>query len=590
MKHTIQKLSAVELENQLEVIVRFLETVHPSLKNSDGYRPSVELRPLVRGVPKDSKDYFPLKWSLNIWDLSEETITRIRKFLSRHNGQQTCLFYSVFTYNNKKEVHTKEGVPAKSGKITSAAALYAEELALDFDHIGFEEYTKLVDRFEELGIYALWTFSGHGYQAHILLDRPLEDKELLKKFVYKFRSKGFNCDAKCVDPARIMRLPGTFNNKCFVEDEYASERISPPKCVLVQEAFERYNLDYILEKLNSLPTVSIEDEKAYRNVSAEQLEISTFSQSSSEVSPVPGADEISLKRLEYPYITKFELPSPLAKMLSNTPKGYRNHALGFMIGFFSKEYKLGKKQVKEILEIWSANACSPAYNKTEFEEDFERIYYKYNGLSYDPSLAKKFGSIDFNNIKLTRKNHIHIPHKFFHDFSNLKGKEIRLYLAIKMLEYKKKDTTQEALSKELGISERALRPSLQNLIKRGHCFQRKGNSRQGIPNTYHSSHLISAEDGYTTFPAGEIKLYLNDLCEQTDRTRANGELVLYLFFCWKFYTKEFFMSQSNLGKKTGLTQQAISQIIARLQEREYIEVKKIRRGSLLEYCEYRMLM
>lgn len=590
MKHTIQKLSAVELESQLEDIVRFLETVHPSLKTLNGYRPSVELRPLVRGISKDSKDYFPLKWSLNIWDLSEETIARLRNFLSRHNGQQTCLFYSVFTYNNKKEVHTKEGIPAKSGKITSAAALYAEELALDFDHIGFEEYKKLVDRFEELGINALWMFSGHGYQAHVLLDQPLDDKELLKKFVYKFRSKGFNCDAKCVDPARIMRLPGTFNNKCFVEDEYISERNSPPKCIVVKETFERYSLDYILEKLDSLPTVSQEDENAYRKASTEQLDISAFTQSDSEVSSVSVSDEISLKRLEYPYITKFELPSPLVKMLSNTPKGYRNHALGFMIGFFSNQYKLGKNQIKEILGIWSANACSPAYNKHEFEEDFERIYYKYNGLSYDSSLAKKFGKIDFDNIKLERKNHIHIPHKFFNDFSNLKGKEIRLYLAIKMLEYKKKETTQETLSKLLGISERALRPSLQNLIKRGHCFQKKGNSRQGIPNTYHSSHLISAEDGYTTFPAGEIKLYLNELCEQTDRTRANGELVLYLFFCWKFYTKEFFMSQANLGKNTGLTQQAISQIISRLQEREYIEVNKIRKGSFLEYCEYRLLM
>lgn len=587
MKHTSRKLTADDIENQLKGIVRFLNSVHPDLKSSNGFRPSVELRPIVRGVSKESKDYFPLTWSLNIWDLSDETIDRIRNFLNRHNGQQTCLFYSVFTYDNKKKVHTKEGIRAKSGKITTASALFTEELALDFDNIDFDEYTELVDRFEDLGIYALWTFSGHGYQAHILLNQPLDDKELLKKFVYKFRSKGFNCDPQCTDAARIMRLPGTFNNKCFADEAYASESVSPPKCVVVQETDERFNLDDILEKLDSLPTVSKEDEAAFLDASVNSSITTPVSSPDFDLSDAQ--DDITLKRIEYPYISEFEIPMALEKMLAYTPKGHRNNALGFMIRFLKNQYKLSKKQIYEILEIWSENACVPAYEKEEFQEDFKRIYYNYKGLPYDSSLAKEFGNINFDEIKLRQKNLIHIPNKFFLDFSNLKGKEVRLYLAIKMLEHIEEPTTQEALSKLLGISDRALRPSVQSLIKSGHCFQKKGNSRQGIPNTYHSSHLISSQEGYMSFTFNDISAYVRELCEQTDRTRANGELVLYLFFRWKFYSGEIYMSQANLGKNTGLTQPAISQVITRLQERYFIKVKKIRHSSFLESCEYTLL-
>lgn len=83
---------------------------------------------------------------------------------------------------------------------------------------------------------------------------------------------------------------------------------------------------------------------------------------------------------------------------------------------------------------------------------------------------------------------------------------------------------------------------------------------------------------------------MNELCEQTERTRANGELVLYLFFCWKFYSGDIYMSQSKLGKHTGLTQQAISQVVTRLQERYFIKVKKVRHSSFLESCEYTLLI
>ena len=217
-----------------------------------------------------------------------------------------------------------------------------------------------------------------------------------------------------------MRLPGTINNKCFQDETYAAERENPPVCSITQDSRERYALEDIMEKLDKLPTLSVEDEKAYLGLSAP-------SAAEKEETPAPKAsakskqdvfpEEITLRKIEYAHLSQYDLPSPVEKMLAYTPKGYRNSALGFMIKFFKTQYKMGKAAIFETLELWSREACEPAYDPKEFTDDFARLYYQYNGLGYDPALARMFGIIDFENLILLRKKDIHIPQKFFRAFS-----------------------------------------------------------------------------------------------------------------------------------------------------------------------------
>jgi len=576
-----KRLTAEELEQQLETIVSFLKSVHPSLLNKDGYKPCVELRPIPRGMTKDDKNYYALTWSLNIWSLDDAAIERIRNFLMRHNGKTTCLFYSVFTYDNSIKV-MKNGRETKADKITSSAALAAEEIALDFDNISEDGYIELVDRFEDLGIQALWTSSGHGYQAHILLDAPLGDKDLLKQAVYTFRSKGFNCDAHCVDPARVMRLPGTFNNKCFKEAKYAAEQKDPPLCEVMMESTERYCFSEIMDMLNTLPTVSIEDEAALLALKAPQRKTVV------EVPPV-GDDVVTLKRIEYPHLSKFELPDAVYKMLGRTPEGYRNKALGFMINFFRTQYKMGKTQIYETLELWGREACSPAYEPDEFASDFRRIYYRYKGLPYDAALAKKFGAIDFDVVRLRKKSHIYIPHAFFQDLNKLSGSEVRAYLGIKLLEHVDKPTDYAGIAKVLGISDRAVKPAIQSLMKSGHCYCKKGVKRMKIPNTYHSSHIAPQSEGYMSFTYNDIRAYVRELCDLGGRNRAGGALKLFLFFRWKFYSGDVFMSQKNLGKYLNLAQNSISDIVYGLEERDFIHIHKKQISPFQSSCVYELL-
>lgn len=580
-----KRLSAEQLEEQALTILRFLKSVHPGLMADNGFRPSVELRPIPRG-----EKTFMLTKSLVIWDLSEKTEKRLRTFLERHNGQATCLYYSVFTYDNNKQTLTSKGTPAKPGKITVANAISAEEIALDFDGIGFEEYIELSEAFEDLGIFAYWVGTGHGYHAHILLNEALSDKDLLKRFVYKFRSKGFFCDSACIDPARIMRLPGTFNNKCFADEDYAHERDNPPYCVVVQESEERYGLDELMEKLDSLPTVSKEDEDAYLGVAVTPSKATSAAgekePESVSCDPVP-ADGITVRKIEYVHLARFDLPPAVEKMLAYTPKGLRNKALGFMVGFFKQQYKMGMKLILETLELWRKEACVPAYDPKEFRDDFARFYER--SLKYDPALAKQYGAIDFKGLIQLRKREIHIPQKFFEDFAKLDGKEVRAYLAIKMLEHVEEPTTQENIANTLGISDRALRPTIQSLTKGRHCYMKKGNARAGVPTTYHTNRINSSHKGYLTIGYNDIRAYLTELCEQSGRTRATGELKLHLYMHWKFSNKECFMSQENLGKNIGAEQNSISVMVYRLQEKHFIKIEKIQQSAFLESCIYTLL-
>ena len=237
------RIDQEQLSQQHQTIIEFLSTVHPFLLTGKDKIPCVEIRPLSRGVTE--YDY-NLSRSLNLWDLSEKSVERLYKFLELHNGEPYCLYYSVYAYDYDKETYTKTGKKAQKGKITSSAALFTQEIVLDFDHIGEKEWSRLSEYLEQLNIEGIWVKTGHGYQLHILLKQICYDLKLLDKMVEIFRAKGFDCDEACIDSSRIMRLPETFNCKCFADETYHEESAHPPYTQIVQMTQRRYDIEYII--------------------------------------------------------------------------------------------------------------------------------------------------------------------------------------------------------------------------------------------------------------------------------------------------------------------------------------------------------
>ena len=541
-------MKTVNIDNQMKEIIRFLSIVHPSILSDKKNYVCLELRPILR-----TKEYdYGLSKSLNIWNLNDKTIDRLRNFLEEHNGVPCCLYYSVYAFNYDKQSYTKEGKPSQKGKINSENAVYTEEIVLDFDDVSEDEYRSLVDRFEAIGLYGLWVFTGHGYQSHILLNRPLYDKNILFQLVNIFNNKGFNVDTSCTDPARVMRIPYTFNCKCYTDIKYKHEIDSPPFCEIVQETTRRYDIEEITEALKKVP--NIDNESGFNN---------------QEVF------DIQLKKVIYPYIDNYEIPEPIHKMLTDTPVGLRNKTLGFLVRYFKTYLKLSKKQIQDICEIWNKSACEIPYEN--FNEDFSRFYYK-NGLTFDTSLASHFGYIDFQDYIQLQKQYILIPND---TLLECEGKFLRVYLAIKMLEHIEKPTTIDNIAQTLKLTVRAVRTTLLEFSKTNHIYIVKGNRTKGIPNQYFTAKILNFSNGYLKMSFNDARAYIEEL--------GNSELKLYLFMSYKFFSGECYMSQSNIGKNIGLKQNTISEIVQSLKNKYYIKIERIDITEFIYYNNYTLL-
>ncbi len=588
MLHNIYFTEA-DMEAQLKTIVNFLSLVHPELNNNSYQNSCVELRPINRSPEFNMR----LNRSLNLWRLDENSIDRLRDYLFMHNGEPYCMYYSVFGFDYQKEAYTQSGTRAKKGKITTDSALFAYEVVLDFDDISYVEVEALVKRFAAIGIDGIWIFTGHGYQLHILLEEPMLADGSLYKLIYLFRAKGFMCDPTCVDAARLMRLPFTYNCKCFSNEEYDREYNNPPLCKIIKESNKRYTLQSIIDKLMDMPTVSLEDEKFYNAglVTPEEgnvnpLEIGSDLNSNSEL--------ISLSMPEYPsYLIFDDLPEPIVKMLKNTPMGFRNNSLGLLIKYFKQYLLFGKEQIYNILNTWAEYACEPSYNRLDFNNDFERLYQS-GGLNYSSGLAKRFGYIDFENlIQLHRDNKVIISNTVFQNLDVIDGNVLRAYLGVKVLEHgndeNDEDTTPvtiNVLSEITGMSLRNLRRVLLTAKSMNLIYMKQGAKRKGEPSTYHSSQINNSDSGFKALSVNDIDIYLS----QSPRlSLKNNELKLYLFMLYKFYTKDRAMSLKKLGEHIGCHESTVSLAVSTLKKKKYLRIEKIYKDDIIFFNKYTLL-
>lgn len=585
MLHNIY-FTDTELEAQAKTIIGFLRTVHPELNDKTYQTSCIELRPINRS-PKEFN--IRLNRSLNLWRLDEKSIDLLKDYLEKHNGQPYCMYYSVFAFDYGKDAYTKAGKKAIKGKITSDSAMFANEVVLDFDNIDYITFEKCFKALEQVGIEGLWVFTGHGYQMHLLLNESLYEERNLYKLVYLFRAKGFMCDTSCVDSARLMRLPFTYNCKCFTNEEYDEEYNNPPLCKIVKETDKRYSFNEIIDKISSLQTVNPKDEELYLKSLKEVKQ-----QANDNINVQEENGDIVFNRVEYPeYLLLNELPNPIIKMLHDTPLGYRNSALGLLIKYFKQYLLFSKQQIFEVLNIWAAYACDPAYNPLDFEKDFERLYH-IGGMNYSSELAKQFGYIDFENqIQLHRDNKIFISNSIFQSLDFIDGNILRVYLAVKILEHGNnaddeyhEPITINAIADVTGMSLPTLKRILPLTRKLQLLYVKRGSKRDGEPNTYHCNQINNFDAGFKALSVNDLEVYLST----SKRLRlTNSELKLYLFMLYKFYTKDRAMSLKKIGKHIGCAESTVSEMVTSLRKKKYLNVEKIYKDNVVYFNKYTLL-
>ncbi len=557
--------------------LQFLETVHPFITERRSYIPEIlELRPIFRGEKTGKSTYIQ---SYTTWANSEKSLDLLVRFLEKINGRPYCLYYSVFCF-----------IPTLGDgryRINNKNAECTNILVADFDEISEEEFYSRKKKFSQLGLKTLDVFSGHGYQSILLLQEKTEDKNILKKYTNTLLRKGFHVDPAIVDPARIMRMPFSYNCKsCDPRSKYFSASPEIFETSVVNQTTERYDVDDVFARLETLPDVEGSIEPESEKIISNNKPRSRKKMSDEELCQMLENDygkKLENTEIQYAHLLDVDsLPEPVLKMLMGIPEGQRNKVMMFLVPYFRNSLGLSLPKIKEVMHIWGKN-CHPSLDADFVSSEVDRIYgYGFKGKhgAYTKELHFIYGHMPLNKYKKDSK--IIISNEFFDEkYRDISPGSIRIFLALKLAEKEGyKHFSRDDMRKAVGISERTLDRNIRNILRSGYlCKRKKGCVKQkGEKYTYYLNPYFSSVSGFTSVETATVKLMLEEL--------SNGETKLYLYLSrMTDRGRECWASQKYLAQKVGKTQCTISKMTDSLCQKKFIEKNTFRIDDIA-HCEY----
>lgn len=582
---SIKKLSAEEIEQQMEKQLEFLRLVHPFLNEEDYSEVCMEIRPIRR------TSGYPLK-SLNLWQINEKALHFYEKFLNRINGQAVCLYYSVFAFNSQKACYKADGTMYQKGKINNQNAEFTQVLVMDFDGISEKEYKHYKHIFKDLNIETISIFSGHGYQDIILLSERIYDKKILEQFTGLLLQKGFPVDSSIKDPARVMRMPYSFNAKAFDEKNkhhHEKPELIPTKILSWTE--KRYHLEEVFQQLMSLSDKNTGE--PIKDSFEEKTSPSTIKTNSSDNLVENDLEEMNRLLLNelYPLLEGEDIPLPIQRMLYQTREGFRNKVLMFLIPYLRNHLALKVDEIKEIISIW-AGQCEPKLDIPFARMEAERILnYQYTGKlgAYDDDMKKEFGRLDFGELDVyeRNRNRVVIPNQVFRLYDTLSEGAVKIYFAMKAQAYlsPKKAWEQEDIEKFAAVSKATFYRNIKELMKFSLVEKIKGSKKEGTKTTYRLIDPEHLPHGYTLFDAGTIE----NMIHHEYKSLTTGELKLYTYL--SYITRnltETWMSQERIGKEINMPRTTVCYLTGKLEEKQYIDKETYKGEDNKDHCRYRL--
>lgn len=580
---TLSTFNEKQIDNQLNKIVTFLQTIYPFLKEDTWNKCAIELRPLKRD---ENAKYIR---SYNTWRLQQKDKDELRKFLKLINGEGYCIYYSTFAFNYQKEVKTKNGKSMQKGKVNNQNAVFTCILPMDFDDITADEFLKEKEKLQRLGIETMDIFTGHGFQSIILLKKSVYDTEILKKFTTLLMQKGFKVDSNISDAARVMRLPFTFNSKSLdKKNKYYQEgsREVIPVC-MSNETENRYDVVEVFEKLQTMPDIlenqiDISELQTLENIEQKpHLNAEKKAKKIEKKELTYYREQVEINNLAekgtslYPTVPFERLPLAIQKMLMGTKEGIRNDTMLFLIPFLKNTLGLSLEQIINVLTVWG-EVCNPIIDEATINSEVKRLY-RYDIEArygkYTPEMAKVYGYLEFE--KFSKEDKVILPNMLFDNYADLPDNSIRIYLAMHIAK-KKQDISNFTLTQLLeivGVSISTLQKNIKPLLKNQLIIKKRMNRREGEGYEYYVNPYFNTADGFTMIPI--------EVADWLLKTLTGSELKLYIYFvratgnlggnCWE--------SQKELAKHLGKkSQTSLSKLTQRLHDKGVIfkETKCIR--------------
>lgn len=449
-------------------------------------------------------------------------------------------FYTVNeieTYDPPSDKDIYFGVFTRKTKVNGKADNCQDTKVLWVDYDGFKNLTveqkliKVKGRLINANIPkpSIYVNSGHGIHAYWLLsERAGEEAVIISKAI----ARKTNADIRTSEKARVMRLPGTYNNK---------NKSDPVKCEIISAD---YDLIY---------------------------DIGTFKHLFIDVKGVSKTDTPLTITGDRPCITE---------MLSGVPEGERNFALGRITKWLQlKGYT--KIQAREIIKQWNKLNDPPEEESkvtTDFENywhgnykllgclqknpDLQQILYKYCNRP-ECNFAMAIGHIELDNT-------IKYNNRLLNDFSCITGNDLLIYgLLVRHLEGLTTSLLTEKLTsralKKPCMTKKTMLKSIDNLNALGFVEIVTGNRRLGKENLYKALLQGTYGLGYTLATNGAINGCI-------DKRITPGMFRLYvLLLKYAFGKGSCYPSLSTMSKELRTSIYNISMQLNKLEKSDYIK-------------------
>lgn len=618
----ITKLSDVfdskeETKRRVDEIFEFLRVMHPTATEERFHNP-IEIRFLERKETGTVGLH-----SCSLFGLNETSKQFLIEKIEEYGDKSTCMYFSPYKYDYYKECELKKtkrngekyttiGQPMKIKKIN---ALGTQVLAMDFDNMNYATFLTEKERLDALGIETYVTYTGHGFQAFILLDKYVEDTTLFETFTKKLLLLGFKVDSKIVDPSRVLRLIATINFKEFDLTQYPAGERNVFETKVMQTTEKRYSVDEIFsildQAIEAQSEVEPEEEEDWKIFDAfwgektvtEPKPQEIKAEKKTEKPPVPKEKGVKKKQKETEHSIKGEqyfvelykhldfknLQSQLKQILMGVDQGVRNDALLFLLPFLKNELGLPVKEIKETLAAWGEN-CSPAYEPAFVSAEVDRLL-KYDVKTtygkYTHELEELYGKLSITHAVVSDRE-IAIENRLFKVIDKLEGAALKIYLTLKLLEKEegKRVFTKEEIASRAEVDPKTIQRGMKCLVLTKLVNKKaSANKQTGEKYMYSVNTLGSDVYGYTKIQTATVELMII-------RNLSKFEFAFYVFMCaktWSSTESILYMSQENIAEAIGSTSQsAISKITDKLAKLKFIR-KEVKKDGLKTICQYTLL-
>lgn len=530
-------ISEYDKEFKANKIYDFLIKTHPSLEDSE--KGVVEIRTLNRDRLRYYQDVATgevvehyIKGTMNpllIYKDNQSNRERVVAELIKMIDKPYCMYYSIYSFDFEKEIYDPKAKQYKTYKrIHKENSLYTECLICDFDHITAERMKEQEEILKEKGLENyIKIFSGHGYQLVFLLKDRCYDKGVLKAFTEALIENGLDVDSCIIDPARVMRLPYTHNNKSLNDNIF-----KPIETKIEKDTDHRYDVDEILKKLNSKykvhrPAAVIKEEEK------------------GELIPCV---------------------NPIENLLKEGPDANNiNNQLFAICAYFKCVKGYSFIETLDVVEDW-LNVIGWTVGNKEYkvQSAFDRATSFYG--FWQSVMASKYGEI--STIKTEK---LILDDKILFN-KNVKHSVIMAYIQLKVRELQTgiHEYSRAQLLNILNVSDRSLTDIVKELQRLNVLYIRRAKNKKEREIDMYVLDNFGVIKSYSSFSNLEIKSMFADLLP--------SEMIVYMLLRKaaqaKKGTEPLSFSLDSIAEKLGLTKSRCSQLVKLLDAKEFIKIEK----------------